>query len=661
MIIMPPAVHYPAVPLVTHDPYFSVWSTSDKLTDSWTTHWTGANNAMCSLIQIDGKCFRVMGPRPEGVPALEQKSVTVLPTRSIYTFAGSGIELTIEFLSPLLTEDVNILTRPASYITYSLKAADGKTHDVSLYFDCSAEWVVNTTNQKVIWSRFKAKGLDLLSFGSLDQPVLKTSGDDRRIDWGRLYLAVPKGNDTAITSDKARDQFATSGTIPSEDDLRMPRRVDDEWPILACALRGIKVGDQVIEKHLTLAYDDEYSIEYLGRKLPPIWRKFGATGGDMIQTAESEYAALRERCTKWDTKLMKEFEQAGGPEYAALAALSYRQCIAGHKIVEDVDGKLMMFSKECFSNGCICTVDVTYPSAPFFIKYSTPLLKAMLTPILEYASGPRWRWPFAPHDLGQYPLANGQVYGGGERTVENQMPVEESGNMLILIAAACKNDGNTKYAEQYWPTLVKWADYLKDKGLDPENQLCTDDFAGHLAHNVNLSAKAIVALASFGMICEMKGDKIMAEDYKSTAKKMAEQWVKMADDGASFRLAFDKKGTWSQKYNLVWDRLFGLNLFPKAVIEKEVASYPARMNAFGLPLDNRADYTKIDWCTWTACLTGKRSDFDTLMKPMYKYVWETPTRVPLSDWHDTKTAKMVGFQARTVVGGIFIPLLKPLE
>ncbi len=660
-MIIPPDVHYPAVPLVTHDPYFSVWSMSDKLTDKFTQHWTGTTNAMTSLVQIDGKCFRLMGPRPEGVPALEQKSVRVFPTRTIYTFSGAGVDVTVEFLSPLLTEDINILTRPASYITYAFKSADGKTHEVSIYFDCSAEWVVNTTSQKVIWSRYQAKDLDLLSFASLDQPVLKTSGDDRRIDWGRMYLAVPKGNLTAITSDTARSQFAKDSTIPTDDDLRMPRRADDEWPILACALKAFKVGDQAIEKHITLAYDDEYSIEYLGRKLPPIWRMGGQTAGDMIQTAEKEYAKLRERCAKWDEKLMKEFEKAGGPEYAALAALSYRQCIAGHKIVQDVDGKLMMFSKECFSNGCICTVDVTYPSAPFFIKYSTPLLKAMLTPILEYANGPRWKWPFAPHDLGQYPLANGQVYGGGERTEENQMPVEESGNMLILIAAACKNDGNTKYAEQYWPMLVKWAEYLKEKGLDPENQLCTDDFAGHLAHNVNLSAKAIVALASFGMMAEMKGDKKLADDYKGVAKKMAEQWVKMADDGKSFRLAFDKPGTWSQKYNLVWDRLFDLKLFPKELIEKEVASYPARMNKYGLPLDNRADYTKGDWCVWTATLTGKRSDFDKLMAPLYKYVWETPSRIPLSDWHDTKTAHSVGFRARTVVGGIFIPLLKALE
>jgi hypothetical protein len=656
-----PMIRPPAVPLITHDPYLSVWSTADRLTDQWSKHWTGATNAMSGLIRIDGKVFRFMGTDPDKALAMEQKSVRVFPTRSVYTFTAAGVELEVEFLSPLLTDDINILTRPASYITYSLKSADGKVHEVSIYFDCSAEWVVNTVGQKVVWARYNAKGIDLMSIGSLDQPVLKTSGDDRRIDWGRLYLAVEKGNETTMGSSKSRDDFAANGSISDVDDLRMPRAARDEWPVLACAFKNFKVGSDRVSKHLVLAYDDEYSISYLGRKMPPIWRKSGKSAGEMIQEAESDYTTLRKKCIDWDTKLMKEFEHAGGAEYAELAALSYRQCISGHKIVEDIDGKLMMFSKENFSNGCICTVDVTYPSAPFFMKYSTPLLKAMLTPILEYASGPRWKFPFAPHDLGTYPLADGQVYGGGERTEENQMPVEECGNMLVLVAAACHNDGNSKYAEAYWPTLVKWAEYLKEKGLDPENQLCTDDFSGHLAHNVNLSAKAIVGLGSFAQLCERKGDKKMAEEYRKIAAEMVQKWIKMADDGTCFRLAFDKPGTWSQKYNLIWDKILGLKLFPQAVIDKESASYLKRINKYGLPLDNRADFTKIDWCTWTACLSGKRADFDLMMKPMYLYANETPSRVPLSDWHDTKTSKMVGFQARTVVGGVFIPLLVELK
>jgi hypothetical protein len=634
---------------------------SDHLTDSWPKHWTGADNPLSGLVRIDGKPYRFLGPEPEGVQAMDQREVRVWPTRSVYRFEAAGVELEVEFLSPLLTDDIDILTRPATYITFSLKSLDGRSHDAAVYFDCSAALAVDRPRQHVVWSRYKLADLDLLSFSSKEQPVLAKNGDDLRIDWGHLYLAVPAGNANAIRPHGAREEFAGKGAITEEDDLRMPRAAHDDWPVLACVLGGLKVGAAPVERKLILAYDDELSMEYLGRRLPPIWRLGGASAGDMILAAGREYGELRKRCRDWDDKLMAEFEKAGGPKYAEVAALAYRQCIAGHKILRDVDGKLLMFSKENFSNGCACTVDVSYPSAPFFVKYSTPLLKAMLTPILEYASGPRWPWPFAPHDLGTYPLANGQVYGGGERTEEDQMPVEECGNMLVMVAAACLNDGNAAYAEPYWPTLTKWAEYLRAKGLDPEHQLCTDDFAGHMAHNVNLAAKAIVAIGAFGRLCELKGDQAKAQEYTALARGMAAEWAAKADDGECFRLAFDKPGTWSQKYNLLWDRIFKLGIFPEEVAEKEVASYKGRQNQYGLPLDVRADYTKGDWIVWTACLTGKRADFDALFEPLYDYMNETPSRVPLSDWHDTKTGKQVGFQARTVVGGLFVPLLVELR
>jgi hypothetical protein len=295
--------------------------------------------------------------------------------------------------------------------------------------------------------------------------------------------------------------------------------------------------------------------------------------------------------------------------------------------------------------------------APQFLLFGPSLAKSFLVPFMNYAASERWKFPFAPHDLGTYPKANGQVYGDGERGVNNQMPVEESGNLLLLFGAVAQMEGNANFAGLYWKQLEQWAEYLKEKGFDPENQLCTDDFAGHLAHNVNLSAKAICGLGAFAKLCDMRGEKAKSDDYFKLAREFAQRWVKEADDGEKYRLAFDRPGTWSQKYNLMWDRILGLNLFPDAVLRKEMDYYKKIQNKYGLPLDNRQTYTKLDWITWTATLTQNRADFEALIDPIFTFMNETSDRSPLTDWYQTKTARKVGFTARPVIGGVFAQML----
>jgi hypothetical protein len=652
----------PAVPLVVHDPYFSIWSCADKLTDDWPRHWTGRINALCSMVRIDGKPYRIMGPQPADVPAMKQVALDVWPTRTVYMFEADGVRLALVFTTPALPHDLDVLARPVTYVDWRVHAADGKQHTVSIYYDNSAEAVVNEPSQQVVWSKPKIDGLTVMRIGSKDQPVLKKAGDDLRIDWGYFYVAAPttEGVSMCIAGhEKARKAFAADGRLPETDDTRMPRAAGDDWPVTACVFKSPAVGDEPKAFSLMLAYDDEYSIEYLGTKLRPYWRRNGMNMDKLLQTAAKEGDELRKRCGEFNVDFVKDLTRVGGEQYAQFCALAYRQAIGAHKLVAAPDGRPMLFSKECFSNGCVGTVDVIYPAAPIFMLLNNELLKASVTPVFDYAATSRWKFPFAPHDLGTYPKANGQVYGGGEQTEDNQMPVEESGNMLIIAAVICQLDGNTKYAERYWPELERWAAYLKDKGLDPANQLCTDDFTGHLAHNANLSIKAIEALGAFAKMCKMAGKHHQAAEYRQTAEQFAKEWLKMADDGDHFRLAFDRPGTWSQKYNLVWDKLLGLNLFPPEVAAKEIAFYKTKLNRFGLPLDLRADCTKTDWQVWTATLATSRADFDALMSPVYDFVSHTPQRVPMTDLYMTKTARQEnGFcQARPVIGGVFIKML----
>ena len=651
----------PAVPLVAHDPYFSIWSMADRPTAEGVKHWTGKPNSLCALIRVDGKSYQVVG-RERGTNAvLDQVRLEVLPTRTIYRFAGAGVQLDLTFFTPAAPDDLDVLSRPLTYVEWAVSAVDGKDHEVAIYFDAAGDLVVNTADQPVEWGRYLLDGQTVLRMGSRDQPMLAKKGDDLRIDWGYLYLMADKAEGTSAAAaphPEARAAFESTGRLPDSDDLTAPsepRR--GSAAALAFAFDLGKVGARPVSRYLMMAYDDLYSIEYFQRRLRPWWRRNGAGAADLLRAARNEHDGLLARNKAFDDELMADMRKVGGEEYARLAALAYRQTLAAHKLVADADGTALYFPKENFSNGCIVTVDVIYPSSPFTLLFNPLLLKAQLQPVMDYAAMPRWRWPFAPHDLGTYPQANGQVYGGGERTEENQMPVEESGNMLIMVAALARTEGNAAFAQKYWPQLTKWAEYLKEKGLDPENQLSTDDFAGHLAHNANLSIKAILALGAYATLCEMTGRPQDAALYRKTAQEFAAKWMQLADDGDHYRLAFDKTGTWSQKYNLVWDKLLGLGLFPAEVVRKEIAFYETKQNQYGLPLDNRKDYTKLDWLVWTATLAANPSDFEKLIAPAYKWANETPTRVPLTDWYDTVTGKQQGFQARSVVGGVFVKML----
>jgi hypothetical protein len=650
----------PATPLVTHDPYFSIWSAADHLTDAPTTHWTGTVHSLTSIVRVDGRAYRIMGDQPEDVAALPQTHLEVLPTHTVYRFEGAGVELTLTFLTPALADDLDVLSRPATYLTWQVRSTDGKPHNVDLYFDAGTEIAVNTHDERVSWSRFRLGDLQVLRAGSQQQPVLEKSGDNLRIDWGYLYLTAPAdtGSDqvTGFRPAVIRS-FIDTGRLPDSDELRGMQPYAQPTPVLAWSFHLGQVGADAVSRHLVIAYDDLFSIEYMNRRLRPWWRRNGADAADLLRWAIRDYASLEGRCSTFDRKLMDDLRSAGGEDYARLGALAYRQTLAAHKLTADTDGTPLFFSKENFSNGSIDTVDVTYPSSPFFLLLNAHLLQAQLQPILDYAQLSRWRFPFAPHDLGRYPLADGQQYGAGEASEEDQMPVEESGNMLLMVAGVTQAENNSDFARSYWPLLTKWAEYLKEKGLDPANQLCTDDFAGHLAHNANLSIKAILALAAYGKMATLLGHADIGREYQDTAHQFAARWVTMAADGDHFRLAFDRPGTWSQKYNLIWDTLLKLHCFPASVTSEETAFYKAHANRYGLPLDNRADYTKIDWLAWTASLSGSRADFITLFEPAYRFADESPSRVPLTDWYDTKTGKQVGFQARSVVGGIFIRLL----
>ncbi len=657
----------PSVPLITVDPYFSIWSPADQLYAAATCHWTGTPHPLFGAVRIDGDWYTFLGegPRirnPRMTNVLPQCELHVDPLTTSYVFEGHGVRLRARFWTPLLLDDLDRLSKPVSFLDLRVESIDGGEHNTALLVAASPLISVDAGEQEVAWETlYLPGGGTALRVGTVDQPVLARGGDDLRIDWGHLYVS-------------ACDRDAASSMAfahISEWSLKRMQGIDNPpdgtgpahgapWLCVRHECGAAK-PDAAQSATVAFAYDDVHAAKYFGDTLDAYWRRTGGDFVEMLQGSMDEVDALRERCRRFDRELNAAAEAAGGGAYRDICALAYRQTIAAHKLVAGTAGEALFFSKECFSNGCMGTVDVSYPSIPLFLLYNPELVKGMMRPVLRFAASPSWPYPFAPHDVGRYPLANGQAYGttgdGGFR-LDRQMPVEECGNMLLMFAACAHADGNADFAEEHWPLLQQWAEYLIEHGGDPGQQLCTDDFAGHLAHNANLAVKACVAVGAYAVLCSMTGRADDAPHARSAAERMSADWQRQAEDGEHYRLAYDQPGSWSLKYNLVWDRLLDLDLFPAEVYRKELACYERQMLAYGVPLDNRETFTKTDWYVWCASLHEDKADFERWMQVLRRSLDHTVSRVPFTDWYYADTAVQRGFQNRTVMGGLFIRLMR---
>ena len=582
-----------------------------------------------------------------------QTACDVLPTSTYYTFTCGGVDLDLVFTAPFLMDDVELMSTPINYISYQVRSNDGEEHNVQFYYGTTPELVVDNNSQATVTTLVTQNGRQYIKSGSKDQKVLGKAGDLITIDWGYLYLPNVNGSVAVANQDLTASTFASTGTLPAST-TPFNSTEEAEMPQLSYVHDFGTVSQA--SSYMMFGYDEVYDIRYMDVNYKGYWARNGKTIQQAFAEFQENYDDIMTRCKAQDQIIYDDGLAAGNAKYAELLCASYRHCIAAHKIFEDRKGNLLFFSKENNSNGCVNTVDLTYPSAPLFLLYNTDLMKGMCTSILEYCESDRWGFDFAAHDLGTYPHANNQVYAqrfpGSNGEFGGNMPIEESANIVILAAAISNIDGNTDWADKYWTTLTKWTNYLVENGQDPENQLCTDDFAGHLAHNANLAVKAIMGVAGYALLCWQRGEAENYTYYMSKAQEMATNWISLAKDGTHYKLAYDRSGTWSQKYNMVWDKAWQLGLFSDVVKNQEYNYYLTKLNAYGLPLDSRSSYTKSDWEMWTAAIARSNTYFLRISDLVWKYVNETPSRVPLSDWYFTDgNGSMTGFRARSVVGG----------
>lgn len=624
----------PAIPLLASDPYLSIWMPADTMTQTDACHWSGPAKPICGTMTVDGAACRFLGTGPEPEAALTELQVSATKTRFLSEFGG--VQLETCFVTPALPEDLDLLSMPITLVTLAAVSLDGAEHDIRVRLHLSDRLCYDgDIRPEMTGAAFVLSGKNTAWCGQATQKPLSHSADHVTIDWGYLYLSAD--GETELVGDGVQTAYT------------------------------LRAGGSAAQ--LVIAYDDIASINYFGDLCKAWYRRDGRQITDAICFAHEHFDELLTRCAALDAQLTEDARKAGGEDYAAIVNASWRHTFAAHKLIATPSGEMAFLSKENDSNGCIGTVDISYPSMPLFLRHCPELVNAMCRPVLEFASMPVWTEDFAPHDIGRYPLATGQVYAARKQVDATathppyylypagmdvwdpryQMPVEECGNMLIMLEAARTFGADKALAEQYRSLLDTWVKYLVQYGEDPDEQLCTDDFAGHLAHNANLAAKAIVGVACYARLTGL-------ESYAQQAKTMAAHLLEKIGGDGNTPLSLDGQG-WSMKYNLLWDKVLGLELMPDSFYAAELASYLPRINTYGLPLDSRADYTKSDWICWTARMTNDTAIRTALLAPVARVLRETSSRVPFSDWYDSKTGRYVHFIARSVQGGVFALML----
>ena len=624
----------PCYPLVTIDPFMSIWSKTEKLYDSDTILWCNIKKAMKGLVTVDGKRYRFMGLGDE--PVIEQKSVCTSAFFTEYTFESKAISLTVKFWTPLFVDDLIMLSTPCSFVECTYNNIDKDAHSVRIDISLDCEFCYDRKKKPIKKEIRHHNTIDYAQMGRKKQKPLYRSGDGVSADWG--YFCI-QGDE--VSSDSA-------------------------------SLNGISAGAFIRDKAVfVIAYDDVKSIEYMGKKYDGYYKTKFYDIGNAIEYCVTNYDSLYEKALEWNDRIYNDATYFS-TDYADMISCAYRQVLAGHKLFENDNGDLLYFSKECHSNGCINTVDVSYPAIPFFLIYKPELVKGMMTGIFEFASTDAWKYDFAPHDIGTYPIANGQIYGQykifenqfakrrmylhkrNAYNYKSQMPVEECGNMLIMAYSYFVYSGDDSVIKDNYAMLEKWAKFLVNAGIELENQLCTDDFAGHSEKNINLAIKEIMGIGAFSKICDALG---IENDYFSTAQKYADNLIKYALADGTLPFALNQKDTWSLKYNLVWDRLFSFNLFSKDLYMAESKKYLSKLDTYGVPLDYRKSFTKTDWMLWAAMLDDSGESVSAFSEAINKYLADTDDVACFSDWINTDKPKHEGFNHRTVQGGLWMPVL----
>ncbi|KZV98212.1 DUF1793-domain-containing protein [Exidia glandulosa HHB12029] len=662
-----------SIPLAVRSPYSQAWlAGGHALSESWPTFWTGGPFSWAGYARVDGVAYRTMGLAGiEGAEVAQQTSVSVNASSTHFVLIAGGVELLYTFVSPVEPTDLAKQSLPLSYMSVTARAVDGRAHEVQVYADISAEWVSGDVQKTANWSLEKtADGRVLAHKVQLANEELFTEVDDR-IEHGSAYLATTQSASLTFAQGAdidTRKDFVANGRLSGLLDTNF-RAISDNWPVFAFAssLGSVAAtGVQAPPFVLALGHIRDPVVQYVTKAgmqtRSPLWMTKWGSALDAISAFLGDYDQALAAAGTLDARISRDGINGASDNYASLLRLSLRQALATFELTvsKKADGSLdatdiLAFMKEVSSNGNMNTVDVIFPFWPLVLYANPALGKYLLEPIFKYQSTGLYPNKYAVHDLGaHYPNATGHNDGQDE-----PMPLEESGNMIVMALSYAQRTGDKSQIQQYSALLAQWTQFLISNALVPASQISTDDFAGALGNQTNLAVKGIIGIAAMGEIMKLNGDSARADTYTSFAKDYVTRFRALATsrDKSHLKLSYGDDASWGLVYNLYADKLLGLNLFPQDLYDTQTAWYKTKMDNFGIALDTRHSYTKSDWQIWTAAIADddlKGALVDAVLR--YAGTSDINSGAPLSDWYDAKNGSTVGFRARPVVGGHFAVL-----
>ncbi|KAJ7853748.1 DUF1793-domain-containing protein [Mycena leptocephala] len=619
-----------SIPLAVRTPYLSAWlpqGAGAALNDVWATFWTGMIVGWAGFVKVDGVPYVFLGAPTEIPVAFSkavQKSSRFTSTQSIFVLSAGLVDITVTFLSPVEANDLVKQSIPFAYMAVSAASTDGRSHSVQVFSDITGEWVSGDNSLAVNWTT--TTGVILTHQVQLQNPAMFTELNDHTQYGSTVGATYQTGSFATV-----RAQFITNGKLANTLDSAF-RAISNNWPVFGFAhdLGTITSATTPVVFSVGLVRDPAVQYIIAGGALQSRNLYFLSsfpTVDCMIASFLSDFGAALLRAQALDAQIQADAGKISA-DYAGVVALSIRQAFAATELTisKTSTGGFNTSDIILFMKGESWQENHTWP---VFLYMNPALGKYLLEGLFRYQASGQYPNKWSIHDLGaNYPNALGHNDGG-----DLTMPLEETGNMIIMALSYAQKSGDISQLTSYSALLDQWAQFLVADSLLPFNQISTDVFAGSLANQTNLAIKGIVGLGAMAKIELLLGTSAQSANYSSIAASYVTQW---------------------QHSPLFGDKLLQLNLFPASVYAEQTAWYQTHANAFGVPLDTRHTYTMTDWEIFTAAWVTDTGVRDILISAVKNWVSNGRNNAPFGDLYDTVSGTLVSigpFRARPVVGG----------